>query len=463
IDGAVIIEATNNPIRFESGINGNAGTSIEKNGNDIMIIGAEATMNYKGKLILNNGTLKISAPQVLISTLIVNRNAMYLTADGSSHTTTVSSAAIYGTVEMGLYLDLITADIVIVDKTSIWNLVSYSQISIGDEIKLVEGAAMSGSFIENSYEFTENGKSIGYDVYTNDNSLYARITDIKGLGGGFSASFLANALTIGANNIISDLLYERMSSPNNNSVWLGFYGNGQNLGDFALSGGGAAIGIDFYASKTKIAGAYVRYGANNAKQEADNAAMTDIEFGLYGKTGLSKQFNLKGNLSASLQTYSAKSASDNFDFNTKSAKGGFEVEFVAPAKSINIKPFIGLRSGFASNDKIKINDNQEIAADNYIRVETVAGIGIDGKLGIAKNFSWYGKLYGKYLAAGTKPEYKINDIEVEGTIEPEMQGALTLGAEIKLSKPASLFINGGINFGSDLMGYSGGAGINYRF
>ncbi|MDR3244247.1 MAG: autotransporter outer membrane beta-barrel domain-containing protein, partial [Elusimicrobiota bacterium] len=140
---------------------------------------------------------------------------------------------------------------------------------------------------------------------------------------------------------------------------------------------------------------------------------------------------------------------------------GFEVEFVAPAGKINIKPFIGLRSGFTSNDKIEVNDNQEIEANSFAKVETLLGIGIDGKL--SPTINAYGKLYGKYIATGTEAKYKINDTEVEGTIEPEIQAALSFGAEMTLSKPVSLFINAGFNFGSDLFGFGGGAGVNYRF
>ncbi|MDR3244279.1 MAG: hypothetical protein LBT79_05970 [Elusimicrobiota bacterium] len=80
-----------------------------------------------------------------------------------------------------------------------------------------------------------------------------------------------------------------------------------------------------------------------------------------------------------------------------------------------------------------------------------------------ENLSWHGKLYGKYLTAGTNPEYKFTDTEMKGTVEPQIQAALSLGAQLIISKPISLFINSGINFGSDLFGFGAGAGVNYKF
>jgi hypothetical protein len=408
-----------------------------------------------------------------INSITISAGATLSLKNGAVSWLNIDKGYINGALELDLNFSLSTGDFIyasdtieIVNGSSLTiNLLDLSEAT-GNKITII--SALNSLTYTDGY-FWGYDESV-YDIYKEGNSIIAELigtppepptppvppappTPALSL----KNNFIANTLTLGANNVISDMLYERMNSDNEKGAWLGFYGNSQDFGDFSASGGGAVAGVDFYHANTSIIGAYVRYGANSSKQDSDKATMSDIELGLYGKTEIANQFNLKGNISGGLQTYSV-TTNEDYDFNTKSLRGGAEVEYITPVGNINLKPFIGLRGGLSSNDKIK-----EIKADTFTRVETIAGIGIDGKLGEVQNISYYGKLYGKYVAAGANPKYKISDNEVEGTTEPEIQGALTLGAELTISPPISLFINGGINFGSDLFGFGGGAGVNYRF
>jgi predicted outer membrane repeat protein len=475
--------AAGRKITMNGGITGNG--IINKKGAGDLIFGNASITDFKGKFNIEQGALISSAQFINISTLTISLNGKYSNAGNFKHTVYVDSITISGLYEIGINrsnneVDILIAStsIIIDPTTSILSIrfygsetLSVSSVSIMRLINspvgtdwefsayYINGIAGSGYSLERDTNDTNLLNLVLGNIPTADDPLTLPIPTKSQ-----KDNFIANLLTLSANNIISDMLYERMSSPDSkDSVWLGFYGNGYNLGDFSTSGGGIVIGKNFYFTKTSIIGGYVRYGANNAKQESDSATMTDIELGLYAKTKLSNRFNLKGNISGAMQTYSAQSENEDFDFNTKSIRGGFEIEFVAPTGKINIKPFIGIRSGFASNDKIEINDNQEIGANSFAKVETLAGIGIDGKLGAVQNIIWYGKLYGKYIAIGADPKYKVNETEIEATIQAKIQAALSFGAEMRISKPISLFVNGGINFGADLFGFGAGAGVNYRF
>jgi hypothetical protein len=217
-----------------------------------------------------------------------------------------------------------------------------------------------------------------------------------------------------------------------------------------------------------MGGIFVRYGSNDIKEKENKGTMGETEFGIYG--GLfeisDSPINVKANLSIGIQSYSME-IGETVDFDGKSVKGGFEVEYVSPlSPTTKIKPFIGFQGGLAMNDDVKTS-GATIKSDSLFRAETKAGIGISGVLGQVQNFNWYSRLYGIFLVSGDEPKYKVtdnngNDTEVMGAKEGAIQGAISVGGEYQVNPAISIFANAGADFGTGF-GWIGGVGANYKF
>ncbi|MDR3244278.1 MAG: autotransporter outer membrane beta-barrel domain-containing protein, partial [Elusimicrobiota bacterium] len=294
-------------IIMNGGITGNG--SVNKTGAGDLIFQNAAIIDYQGKFNIEQGAIIISAQSANISSITMSADAKLSLQNGAINRLNIDKGYISGSLELDLNFYLKAGDYIYASDTI--EIVSGSSFTInlldergitGRKIAIIN----ANSLIYTGGDFWGYDKSL-YDIYKEDNTIIVKLIGQLASPQPLNNNFLANALTLGANNTISDTLYERMGDyDNEKAVWFGFYGNGKNLGDFSSSESGAVIGMDFYTKAAIMAGVYVRYGANSAKQDSDNAAMSDIEFGLYGKTQLSNQFNLKGNLSGAIQTYSAK-------------------------------------------------------------------------------------------------------------------------------------------------------------
>jgi hypothetical protein len=487
VSGKVNLQATNNSINLNSAIKGDVGAKLEKNGNQEVKIGQDAVVEYKGEFNIQGGAVKVAAATVHISTLIVNVNAQYSSADGSTHTAYVDKAELYGTLEFGLNnnaADIIFAThTVIVNVDTVFNIVPFTQgLSLGTPIALVQTrGAIAGNVDTSTRTYTYNGQTISYylsqvsagilapprTAYAANLSLagiYAYILGISGSLNGLNAAFIANTLKFGA--ISNDTnIFENIDR----NVWVSGGVNGKTIkdednGDFKSDGYGVQAGVKVYNSDSVKGGLFIGYNGKSFKQAADKADASDIEIGTYWGF-LGKALDFKTALSAGFQNISAKSAdSSKADFDAFSIRLNVEAQY-----NMGIfKPFIGIQSGFVQNSKIEEKKNGAVSAtidaDNYIRVETLLGakIGQDGA-----DFSWYAKLNANILAAGAKKEYTANNGTSETKFNSTEETALTfdigVGLGYAISKAMDIFINAGINVGADTFGYQANVGAGFKF
>jgi predicted outer membrane repeat protein len=462
------------------------GGTINKTGEGDLIFSSVAVIDYRGNFNITKGIVKAPISISTISVLTISSGAKLSLAGSvlSQHILYVGSATISGVFDIGVNLSSLNANIPI---DNIDMLVSSQSITITSgsflnvsrifgtwtstgAVKIMQSLSLTDDIENwNLLSFDNTHYNIAYDA--TNKSLFLRVlSNPTILSINNSSKFIANSLSLAAQSHRLDDIYNRLDvgRQQQGNAWVGLYGSGKNIDDFSVNGFGGAIGADLYNSKNFIGGLFVRYGSNDIKEKENKGTMGEIEFGIYG--GLFKisnsPINVKANLSMGIQNYSME-VGETVDFDGKSVKGGFEVEYVAPiSKTTKIKPFIGIQGGLAMNDDVK-GSSATIKSDSLLRAEAKLGLGISGKLGVAQNFNWFGRLYGIFLVSGDEPKYKTkdnadNESEVIGAKEGAIQGAISLGGEYQIGKSISIFANADADFGTGF-GWTGGVGANYKF
>ncbi|MDR0822934.1 MAG: autotransporter outer membrane beta-barrel domain-containing protein, partial [Endomicrobium sp.] len=481
-DAILILNADAKTITMSSGIKGGGGT-INKIGSGDLVFGSNAKLDYKGDFNIQAGEVKMPIPTITISTLTIGAGAKLSLVDSvfSQHLLYVGSATISGIFNLGLDLSALVASATVTNAADMIISTGAITISSGSKLNITAfapfvstGAVVimqSGVVIIGSTNFS-GYNTANYAIDGNSgNSLILRLLTnptlpITAMN---SDKFFANALSLAAKSHGLDDIYNRLDvgAQQQGNAWVGLYGSGKSIDDFSVNSFGGAFGVDLYKNQNLMGGLFVRYGSNDIKEKENKGTMGEIEFGLYG--GLfeikNSPINVKANLSMGIQSYSMKD--EDIDFDGKSVKGGFEVEYVAPlTPTTKIRPFIGFQGGLAMNDDVK-GSQATIKSDSLLRAETKLGVGISGKLGAMQNFNWFGRLYGIFLVSGDEPKYKVkynsgNESEVIGAKEGSIQGAISLGGEYQISPTISIFANAGADFGIGF-GWIGGVGANYKF
>ena len=325
------------------------------------------------------------------------------------------------------------------------------------------------------------------DTMANDTLKKAALDQLSG-------AFLANALTLGAVRNGAEELYYRIKPRIcegdgliSRSIWGQVYANGikysediESINDFTSAGYGAQIGADLLRGENALGGVYAGYGMNKLEQGKDNADMNDANVGVYG-AWFGNVINVKGSLTGGMQNYETEREitfagyKTKAEFNTYSVRADAQAEYIIGiTENLNLKPFIGVQSGYVMNDKIEEKDggpaNLVVDAGSYMRLVGLAGLGISGDIGEEKRFNWQARAYAGYIAVGAKPEfdgyfkeYADEEINIWGADEKEIYGGLGLGGEYLISKKLSVYANVNAEMGENMSGYYGNLGVNYRF
>jgi hypothetical protein len=482
IEGGSVVLDIGSGIEAKLGgkIQGDAGTIITKMGAGDLRFNAGSSIAFAGTFNVNDGKV-IFSTNAYINDFNVNAGSAIFSSNAYINTLSIGANATLGlTVDFTGNLSSILYLVTLSTDTTSKLLVETINPIAGSSIAVIYANSITGlsnpliahfdDIISGAYQYSfdwlagSNGYNwTGYLILA---SIPQTQDIIK------SGKFLANTLSLAAQSHGLDDIYNRINSgaiDQKGDSWVGLYGSGHSIDDFSVSGFGGAFGADLYKNQNLMGGLFVRYGSNNIKEKANKGTMGEMEFGLYG--GLfeikNSPINVKANLSMGIQSYSME-IGETVDFDGKSVKGGFEVEYVSPlTPTTKIRPFIGFQGGLAMNDDVKTSI-ATIKSDSLFRAETKLGVGISGKLGAVQNFNWFGRLYGIFLVSGDEPKYKIadnaggNEIEVIGAKEGSIQGAISLGGEYQVSPAISIFANAGADFGEGF-GWIGGLGANYKF
>ncbi|MDR0823422.1 MAG: autotransporter outer membrane beta-barrel domain-containing protein, partial [Endomicrobium sp.] len=496
-------------ITINGGISGGyyANALISKKGLGDLIFDSGAAVDYKSYFNIEEGFVKAPMDISSISFLSISSSGKLSIASDSANFSIpnklyIESATISGIFEIGLNLSILSS------QTVFANAPETDMLFATDDIRINAGSSLTVN-IFNLWQSTGMVKIMHsdtkiydwYKLYVDDRYYeLSSSPDDRNLFLTMFASpmqnnpviiinskFFANALSMSAKSHGLDYIYSRLepaaeldadSEPDadvkqKGSAWAGLYASGETIDKFSVNSFGAAFGADIYTREKLTVGIFARYGINNIKEDEDKGTMSDIEIGLYGGCfdiyhgdRLEGTFNLKGNLSIGFQSWTIETQND-LAFDGNSFKSGVELEYVTLlTPTINIKPFIAVQGGFASNKEIK-SDTMTIDADSFIRLEAKIGAGFDGKFEEMQNITWYGRLYGVILASGDSVKYKTKTASGEsGDISASEEGsigiAIALGGKYVLSEKISININAGIDFGAGF-GYAGGIGASYKF
>lgn len=312
-----------------------------------------------------------------------------------------------------------------------------------------------------------------------------------------SGRFLANILTAGAVDN-SAMLYTKTKPVQEGeevegilqSVWLQgdmrhfrYFGAEANDGDFKSLGQGLQAGFPIWRGRHNI-GLFLGYNHQEFTQGLDNAAMSDIQFGVYGglfKLGGEKNINLKGNIAGGIQYFNTERDlgilgfpdKPTGDFKTYSIRYSAESEYVLVEnrdKERVFKPFAGLHGGIVFNSAIMEYGGKGadlgIEEGVYSRLNGLLGFRIEDLVG---DVNWNLKAYLAYLFMGDKPQYNMyleqipnSVMDICGTPQEQLNGGVGFWLDYKISKSLALFTSFDLTFANRMFGYYVNAGINYK-
>jgi predicted outer membrane repeat protein len=333
------------------------------------------------------------------------------------------------------------------------------------------------------------GLSLNTDYYATAQAQ--QLTEI--LSGSFFSDILPLSLI---NNDYNDRIYSHIKDASeigaeiSKSVWIsGGYSNiaynneiVSGIGKLKNSAYGISAGGNFLATKNFTLGVFAGYEKNSVKRNADNATMNDIRLGVFGGY-FDDWFNIRWNISGGIQNFETQRFIQWSGGNTRTPKAEFQtynigigadMEFPLWISSdIDLKPFIALQGGYASNGEIKEKTgggdesvNLTIKADDYLRVAALGGIKVSKN---SRLVNLHLKGYVEFLAVGDKPQYSMffssspSDMKMYGTQIDNLAVGGNIGAEFMISKSVSLMVNIDVKGNSSFFRYLADGAIVYRF
>jgi outer membrane autotransporter protein len=526
-------------IEIKSGIESMSNNQIVKDGAGILSLGGR--VNYQGNFDVIEGILKITTTAATIRNLNIN-SAKYETNNSSYTITSYIGSLLMNNAVWGIGLHGIgslTADLILTSNTIRFDELAQLEVTAnGFFSRNLKGSkVVIMKTVEDIYGFedyfTKTGLiryddnddvKIEYEVKKDDtkNEIYLTMDislDIKGLthneaevqrlfndiDGGklgelksgvfdivedhehnkalealrqLSGEFLANVLTLGANNNDYQKLYARMKKNSDRNYKLGrgawaqidmdaFTSKAEReTSEFKSANSEWQAGADIWEGENYVAGLYIGQGINKLSEGLDKADIDHFEGGFYWMLR-GDIFNLMGNVTYSIQhTYTQRNIEfadlhPESHFVSNVAKGGIEMDIkLFKANDWQISPFAGIQYAHIMNDEIKEKNgamaNIEVPATIYDKISAVYGVKAEiqkGKFNINAAFYAANLLRNKDIEAQMFFEESPEDGEMN-IISNEMSqtyiGA-TIGVGLVLWNRLEIFTNADIKSAENYM------------
>jgi predicted outer membrane repeat protein len=295
-----------------------------------------------------------------------------------------------------------------------------------------------------------------------------------------AGSIIGNVLTIGAQNRMSGV-FERLNEKPADAIWGDIsvfgnkYGGDENsIEEFKSSGYALEAGGEIYSGERSIVGIYAGFTKDEIRQWGSKAEANEYGAGIYGGWFKDK-INVKARFFGGKIDYSINRELRNagvkteLEFSAYNIKADAQAEYIISlTETLNLKPFIGLKGGYAVNEKAQETNGGAarltIYGQSYMRSDALLGAGVDRK----GRLSFYAKAYLGYILTGARGEYEGEftgtglKMKIWGADREPVNFGAQAGAEYEITKNWSAYANAGGNFSSNASGYDARLGINYR-